>query len=70
MVIALVVLTMVTRSWNWLLFAGLIAALGMRDHPPTIDPSPLDGRRRALAVLMLVILVISFTPVPITLPGS
>ncbi len=39
--------------------------LGLR-HPRVIDDgTPLDGRRRLVAVLALVIFVLCFTPVPI-----
>ena len=49
---------------GWLALALLLTLFG-RDHPPTHHPGiPLDGRRRAVGLLCLVIFVLCFTPVP------
>jgi membrane-associated protease RseP (regulator of RpoE activity) len=51
--------------FGWAVWAGITLFLGLR-HPPVADESaPLDGKRRALALLALVILVLSFIPRPI-----
>lgn len=57
------------RSMSWISMALIMLAmaffLGLR-HPRVIDEStPLDGRRRLVAALALVIFVLCFTPVPI-----
>jgi hypothetical protein len=40
-------------------------------HPATADPGErLDGKRRALGLVCLVVFVLSFTPVPIRLVHS
>lgn len=50
---------------GWLLWAVLIAVLGLR-HPPVMDePVPLSGGRRWLGYLVLAVFVLSFTPSPI-----
>ncbi len=52
---------------TFLLFLGLAWFVGL-GHPPTMDDRiELDGKRRALAVLALVIFLVSFTPRPVDL---
>ncbi len=49
---------------GWLLWCGIVLVLGLH-HPPVVDEwTPLDGKRRALAVVALVLLVLAFMPVP------
>ena len=64
-----VALALSYRSTNWIVWTVLLIAmvgfLGPH-HPPTLDDDqPVDGKRVALAIVALVILVICFTPVPI-----
>jgi Zn-dependent protease len=49
---------------GWLVMAILIIFLGVRHPPPLNDKTLLDTRRKLLAVLVLVILVVSFIPIP------
>jgi membrane-associated protease RseP (regulator of RpoE activity) len=50
---------------GWLLWAVLIAVLGLR-HPPVMDePVPLSDGRRWLGYLVLAVFALSFTPSPI-----
>ena len=61
------VIAMVALSYlftGWLVLAVLILLLGIRHPPPLNDKTPLDGRRKFLAVLVLVMLAVSFIPVP------
>ncbi len=52
---------------SWLLFALLIAVLGIR-HPPTLDNvTELDARRRMVGFATFAIFIFSFTPVPFQL---
>ena len=58
---------------SYLLFGLLILGFGLRYrfyHPPTIiDDEDIGRVRRTLAIVALIILVISFTPVPVTYVG-
>lgn len=50
---------------TWALWAGLIYFFGWR-HPPTLNELvPLDTPRRLLAVLILILFVLLFMPVPL-----
>lgn len=55
----------ILRWWDgWLVWGALLLFMGVR-HPPPLDPyTPLDWKRRVLAWLTLVILAITFMPVP------
>ena len=56
---------------TWLIMAGLILFFEIRTknrlrHPPVLDEdAPLDPRRRALAVLVAAVFVLSFVPDPV-----
>jgi membrane-associated protease RseP (regulator of RpoE activity) len=54
-------------SWNWILWWAIARFLVGVRHPPAYDDEPLDPRRRALALLALVLFVATFIPVPVTL---
>jgi len=52
--------------WSgWWLWAMIIFILGRAYAEPLDQITPLDGRRRALAVLALILFVLTFTPVPL-----
>lgn len=53
--------------WSgWLVFAVLFLVLGFR-HPPLIDSwTPLDRKRRAWAVIAMIIFLLCFTPLPLS----
>lgn len=53
--------------WSgWWLWAVLIVVFGQQSAPVLNDLTPLDSRRRALAVLGLIVFVLVFTPLPFT----
>jgi membrane-associated protease RseP (regulator of RpoE activity) len=53
-------------SLGWLLWCVIVRILGLR-HPPVWDEgTPLDGKRRLLAVFALLMLVLCFIPVPLS----
>jgi membrane-associated protease RseP (regulator of RpoE activity) len=63
----LVVIGIVFGSVNWLVWAVLIVTLMGFRHSPTMDDiTPLDGRRRALGVFALILLVLLLPPVPLS----
>jgi membrane-associated protease RseP (regulator of RpoE activity) len=50
---------------GWLLWCLIVLVIGLY-HPPVYDESePLDGKRRALALVALLLFVLCFMPVPI-----
>ncbi|MCL5962688.1 MAG: site-2 protease family protein [Chloroflexi bacterium] len=54
--------------WNgWLLWAGLVFAFGRVHAVPLDDVTPLRARERAVGLLLCLILVLVFTPIPIAL---
>ncbi len=53
------------NSPSGLLFAVLLGIMMRIRHPRPLDETPLDARRKAVAVLTLLIFVLSFTPFPI-----
>lgn len=51
---------------GWWIWALLIFFLGRRNAQPLDEITDLDGRRKALAILGLVIFVLTFTPIPLS----
>lgn len=50
---------------GWIIFAVMLLLFGFK-HPPPADPiTKLDFNRKCIGVLMLVIFLISFTPIPL-----
>lgn len=59
----------VSFGWaGWLFWAIILFFLVKLDHPPVIDESPLDSRRRRIGWMTFGILVLSFVPTPFTIP--
>jgi membrane-associated protease RseP (regulator of RpoE activity) len=53
-------------SFNWLLWWALSrSVIGLR-HPAALDETPLGPRRRALAIVSLLLFALTFVPVPVT----
>jgi membrane-associated protease RseP (regulator of RpoE activity) len=51
---------------GWLVWTVIVLVIGLY-HPPVWDErQPLDGKRRAIALLALLIFILSFMPVPLT----
>lgn len=66
-VAGLVLIGLAFGSINWLVWAALIVGLMGFRHSPTMDDiTPLDGRRRALGVFALILLVLLLPPVPLS----
>jgi len=61
-----VVLLPLAFLWvGWIVWALVLLFLVKLRHPPTIDPyTPLDNKRRKLAIAALGILILTFTPQP------
>ena len=67
--ISLAILLPLGFLWpGWLVWAALLIVMGWR-HPPPLDMhQPLDRRRRVLAFLSILVFLLTFTPVPFSLP--
>jgi membrane-associated protease RseP (regulator of RpoE activity) len=64
-IFVLILIAMGFIFWEgWLIWAGIIIILGTK-HPPVYEDEPLDGKRKFLAIIALLMFVLSFTPVPI-----
>jgi membrane-associated protease RseP (regulator of RpoE activity) len=62
----LAVMAMGVLLWQgWFLWAFLILLLGVGHPPPLNDVTPLDGKRKLLAVLTILIFILVFVPVPL-----
>jgi hypothetical protein len=66
MIIVAVLLGMGFLWVGWWVWALLIFFLGRNNAQPLDEITELDGRRRALAILGLVIFFLTFTPIPLT----
>lgn len=51
-------------SWNWLVWWLVTRVVGL-GHPPALSEEPLDPRRRALAVVSLLLFLATFAPLPL-----
>jgi membrane-associated protease RseP (regulator of RpoE activity) len=69
LIAGVVLFLMAIFSWTgWIVFAILVFFLGYR-HPPLLDSwTPLDRKRRAWALIALVIFLLCFTPTPLIQP--
>jgi len=64
--------TLVTAIWfvpvavaSGVLIAVILGIMMRIKHPQPWDQTPLDGKRKAIALLTLIILVLCFVPFPI-----
>ena len=54
--------------WNgWWFWAGLLFFFGRMHAQPLDDATPLDGKRKLIAVVALLVFVLTFTPLPMTI---
>jgi len=59
------IMALALMGWSgWIMWAVLVTLIGL-DHPPTIDDTPLDGRRRLGAWLTIGLFCVTFMPVPL-----
>ena len=62
-------LTVRHMRFGWWLMLVLLLFLLQRGHPPALDPRPLDRRRIAIGILLMIIFVLTFVPRPIVVIG-
>jgi len=48
----------------WFFILSVMTRMGKQDHPPTDSEAPLDPRRKAIAVVCLVLFALLFMPAP------
>jgi membrane-associated protease RseP (regulator of RpoE activity) len=61
-------LAMGVAVWQgWFTWAILIFLLGVGHPPPLNDVTPLDGKRKLLALLVILIFILVFVPIPLTI---
>jgi membrane-associated protease RseP (regulator of RpoE activity) len=59
------------RLWEgWFIWAFLIFLLGVGHPPPLNDVTPLDGKRKLLAALTILIFILVFVPQPLRIIAS
>jgi membrane-associated protease RseP (regulator of RpoE activity) len=51
---------------GWLFWALIVSLIGLR-HPPIFEGERLDGKRKALAAVALLVFILCFTPTPLSL---
>ena len=49
---------------GWILMLILLALFFFKHPSPLDDVTPIDKKRRALGIFMLIVFILSFTPVP------
>jgi membrane-associated protease RseP (regulator of RpoE activity) len=64
-IIALIGLTFLSEVWFFLLI--LLLLFGRAYAVPLDDITPLDGRRRAIAFLCIIMFVLTFVPIPLSI---
>ncbi|MCF6159420.1 MAG: site-2 protease family protein [wastewater metagenome] len=52
---------------GWMVFAILLLLFGFRHPAPVDEVTPLDFRRKVLGIILFIIFLLSFTPVPLKL---
>jgi membrane-associated protease RseP (regulator of RpoE activity) len=61
-------LTNIQIGWTgWLFWCAILFFVIKLDHPPVLDESPLDTKRKIVGWLTILIFIISFSPNPFTI---
>jgi Zn-dependent protease len=67
-VTAVVLLILGFLGWQgWFLWVILPFLFGLRHPPPLNDHTPLDPRRKALGIVMILVFILVFIPIPFTI---
>lgn len=61
-------LSNIQLGWTgWLFWCAILFFVIKLDHPPVLDESPLDTKRKIIGWLTILIFVVSFSPNPLTI---
>ena len=63
-IFSLVLLVIITGSFMWVIWILLLYFFGRVHAEPLDDVTPLDGRRRWIAIFALLLFILVFIPVP------
>lgn len=63
--IALALLSLFTQTFTWVVWIGMLYFLGRVHAEPLDDVTPLDSRRRIIAIITFVLFFLIFVPIPI-----
>jgi membrane-associated protease RseP (regulator of RpoE activity) len=63
----LLTFSLATFNFSWLLWVAILFWLGNVRTAPLDDITPLDTKRRVLGIIVLVIFVLIFTPIPLVM---
>jgi membrane-associated protease RseP (regulator of RpoE activity) len=66
-VLIAILLALSFRFTGWLIWVGLLAFFGWHHAVPMDDITPLDGKHKALAILLLLLAALLFMPAPMTI---
>ncbi len=64
-IIALGILAIFTQTLTWVIWIGMLYFLGRVHAEPLDDVTPLDSRRRMIAIITFLIFFLTFVPIPI-----
>ncbi len=64
-IVGLIALVVLTRTLTWGIWIMLLLFLGRYYAEPLDDITPLDGRRRWLAIFTLILFLLVFVPIPL-----
>ena len=66
-IVGLVLLVILGNTFMWVIWIGLLLALGRMYAEPLDSVTPLDTKRKVIAILTLVLFVLVFVPLPFRL---
>jgi len=66
----IVAMSLALHSYSYSLFVVLLAVFGRRHPAPADDSVPLDRPRKIMALVLLVVFVLCFTPVPMSVSSA
>jgi hypothetical protein len=69
-IIALIALSLLTGVTTWWIWVALLFVFGRAYAQPLDDVTPLDPRRRAIAIFSLILFFLVFVPVPLQTIGG